>query len=76
MFKRSHKLIAGLNAGDFTDETFRLNELSNEFRVTGIVLQQQDLEGRPHYPFRMLPGGGSLTTAQKAPSSLTALTNS
>jgi hypothetical protein len=46
----------------------------NELRVTGVILQQQNPKGRCH--FFTLPGGGSLMTAQKTPSSFTALTNS
>jgi hypothetical protein len=49
-------------------------ELLNELRVMGAILQQQDPKRRCH--FFTLPGGGSLMTAQKTPSSFTALTNS
>ena len=33
VFKRSHKLGAGLNAGNFTNETFRLKKSLNVLRV-------------------------------------------
>jgi hypothetical protein len=45
----------------------------NELRVTVVIFQQQNSK-RSH--FFTLPGGGSLITAQKTPSSFTALTNS
>jgi hypothetical protein len=63
-----------LNAGYFKDEMIGFKELLNELRVTGVILQQQNPERRCH--FFTLPGGGSLMTAQKTPSSFTALTNS
>jgi hypothetical protein len=49
-------------------------ELLNELRVTSAIFQQQNPKRRCH--FFALPGGGSLMTAQKTPSSFTALTNS
>jgi hypothetical protein len=63
-----------LNADYFTDEMIRFKELLNELRVRGAILQQQNPKRRCH--FFTLPGGGSLMTAQKTPSSFTALTNS
>ena len=51
-------------------------EYVNELRVMGVVLQQQNPERSIHGSLSMLPGGGSLMTPQKMPSSLTALTNS
>jgi hypothetical protein len=72
--KTGDELGAGLNAGYFTDEMIGLKELLNELRVMGVILQQQNPKRRCH--FFTLPGGGSLMTAQKTPSSFTALTNS
>src|SRR5271168_306365 len=71
-----HELGARLHADDFTDEMIRLEELLNELRVHGAILQQQNAEWRRHGAYFMLPGGGSLMIAQKTPSSLIALTNS
>src|ERR1700737_3583470 len=68
------ELGARLNAGYFTDEMIRFEELLNELRVRGAILQQQNPKRRCH--FFTLPGGGSLMTPQKMASSLTALTNS
>ena len=68
------ELGARLNAGYFTDKMIGFKELLNELRVRGAILQQQNPKRRCH--FFTLPGGGSLMTAQKTPSSLTALTNS
>ena len=68
------ELGARLNADDFTGDMIGFKELLNELRVTGVILQQQNPERGCH--FFTLPGGGSLMTAQKTPSSFTALTNS
>src|ERR1700730_3867631 len=68
------ELVACLNADYFTDEMIGLKELLNELRVMAVILQQQNPKRRCH--FFTLPGGGSLMTAQKTPSSFTALTNS
>ena len=40
VFKCGQKLVAGLNAGDFTDEIFCFEEPLNELCVPGVVLQQ------------------------------------
>src|SRR5271157_2536402 len=69
-----HEPVAGLGADDVAGNIVGFKEIANKLRVTGVVLQQQNAEGRCH--FFTLPGGGSLMTAQKMPSSLTALTNS
>src|ERR1700730_6986675 len=74
VLKTGDELGARLNAGYFKDEMIGFKELLNELRVTGVILQQQNPERRCH--FFTLPGGGSLMTAQKTPSSFTALTNS
>jgi hypothetical protein len=63
-----------LNAGYVADEMIGFKELLNELRVVGVIFQQQNPKKRCH--FVTLPGGGSLMTAQKMPSSFTALTNS
>ena len=68
------ELGARLNAGYVADEMIGLKQFLNELRVMGVILQQQNAEGRSH--FCTLPGGGSLMTAQNTPSSFTALTNS
>src|ERR1700722_17188177 len=68
------ELVARLNAGHFTDEMMRFEELLNELRVVDVILQQKNPQRRCH--FCTLPGGGSLMTAQNTPSSFTALTNS
>jgi hypothetical protein len=62
-----------LSAGYVTDEMIGFKELLNELRITAVIFKQQNPERRRH--FFTLPGGGSLTTAQKTPSSFTALTN-
>jgi hypothetical protein len=67
-------LGARLNAGYFANKMICFKELSNELRVMRVILQQQNPKRRSH--FFTLPGGGSLMTAQKMPSSFTALTNS
>jgi hypothetical protein len=74
VLKTSDELGARLNAGYFKDEMIGFKELLNELRVKGVILQQQNPERRCH--FFTLPGGGSLMTAQKTPSSFTAVTNS
>src|SRR6516162_6777068 len=74
-FQGGQELRTRLQAGYFAIEMIDLKELLNELRVTGVILQQEDAQRR-HGAFFMLPGGGSLMTAQKTPSSLTALTNS
>jgi len=74
VLKTGDELGARLNAGYFADEIIGFKELLNELRVTGVILQQQNPKRRCH--FFTLPGGGSLMTAQKTPSSFTALTNS
>ena len=74
ILKRGDELGTRLNAGYFTDEIGFKEELLNELRITGAILQQQNSKRRGH--FFTLPGGGSLMTAQKTPSSFTALTNS
>jgi hypothetical protein len=61
-------------AGYLADEMTGFKELLDELRVMGVILQQQNAKRRYH--FFTLPGGGSLMTAQKTPSSFTALTNS
>ena len=76
VFESGHELGASLGAGYLTDEMIGFKQLLNELRVTGVVLQQQNSQRSLHVGFLMLPGGGSLMTAQKTPSSLTALTNS
>ena len=76
VFKSGRELGAGLDAGYFADEMIRFEELLNELRVRGAILQQQNPDRGRHGTFFMLPGGGSLMTAQKTPSSLMALTNS
>ena len=76
VFKSGQELGARLDAGDFTDEMIGFQELLNELRVLEAVLHQQNAERRRHGAFFTLPGGGSLMTAQKTPSSLMALTNS
>src|SRR5260221_214586 len=76
VFKSGQELGASLSAGYFTDEIIGFKDLLNELRVIGVVLQQQHSERILHVPFFTLPGGGSLMTPQKMPSSLTALTNS
>ena len=48
MFKRGQKPGSGLNQSDFTNEIFSFEELLNELRVPGIVLQQQNSERRAH----------------------------
>src|ERR1700674_2045851 len=68
------ELGARLNAGYFTDEMIGFKELLNELRIMGVILQQKNPKRRCH--FFTLPGGGSLMTPQKTPSSFTALTNS
>ena len=47
-----------------------------KFRIRGAVLEQQDAQWRRGDHFFMLPGGGSLMSAQNTPSSFTALMNS
>src|SRR6202795_832080 len=74
VLKTGHEIGARLNAGYFTDEIIGFKELLNELRVMGVILQQQNPKRRCHV--FTLPGGGSLMTAQKMPSSFTALTNS
>src|SRR5947207_13689687 len=76
VFKSGLELGARLEAGDFADEIIRFKELLNELRVLNAILQQQNAERGRHGAFFTLPGGGSLMTAQKTPSSLMALTNS
>jgi hypothetical protein len=65
-----------LNAGHFTDAKICLKELPYQLRIPGVVLEQENSEWRLHSHFFTLPGGGSLMTPQKTPSSCTALTNS
>ena len=48
----------------------------NDLRVVGVVFEMQDAQRDDAAAPSMLPGGGSLMTAQKMPSSLIALTNS
>ena len=43
------ELVAGLNAGYFTDEMIGFKELLNQLRVTGVILQQQDPKRRCHF---------------------------
>ena len=76
VFKSGHELGAGLDAGDFADEMILFKKLLNELRILDAILQQQNAERGRHGGFFTLPGGGSLMTAQKTPSSLMALTNS
>ena len=61
---------------NFADETIRFEEVLNELRILNAILHQQNAERGRHGAFFTLPGGGSLMTAQKTPSSLMALTNS
>ena len=75
-FKRGQKLDARLDRGYLTDELICFQQPLNQLRIPGVVLQQKNSERGHRYDFLTLPGGGSLTTAQKTPSSLTALTNS
>jgi len=58
VFKSGQELSAGLDAGYFADEMIDFKELLNKLRVTGLVLQQEDLERIRHGTFLMLPGGG------------------
>ena len=58
VFKSGQELSAGLDAGYFADEMIDFKELLNKLRVTGVVLQQEDLERIRHGTFLMLPGGG------------------
>jgi hypothetical protein len=58
-------------------EATRLQGLLDQRRVAGVVFQMKDAERTIHDHARLtLPGGGSLMSAQKTPSSLTAFTNS
>src|SRR3984885_2489086 len=63
-------------ARNFTDKLFLLQQLLHQFRVRGVIFQQQNLQGRTNHHFFILPGGGSLMMAQKTPSSRMAFTNS
>jgi len=74
VLKTGDELGARLNAGYFADEMIGFEKLLNKLRVAAVILQQQNPQRRRH--FFTLPGGGSLMTAQKTPSSFTALTNS
>ncbi|MEA2788942.1 MAG: hypothetical protein QOG73_1348, partial [Acetobacteraceae bacterium] len=74
VLKTGDELGTRLNADHFTIEFVSFKEFLNELRVAGVVLQQQN--PKPRFHFFRLPGGGSLMTAQKTPSSFTALTNS
>ena len=44
--------------------------------ASSVIFKVQNAQRRCHGDFFTLPGGGSLMTAQKTPSSLIALTNS
>ena len=74
ILKTGDELGARLRADDVTGEMLGFKALLNKLRIMGVILQQQNPKRRLH--FFTLPGGGSLTTAQKTPSSFTALTNS
>src|SRR5262249_15307560 len=75
-FQRGDELGTRLDAPCCKDESVRFKEPLNQIGITGIVLQQQQLERRVQRHLFMLPGGGSLITAQNAPNSLMAFTNS
>ena len=72
----------GLDPGHVGHEAVTFEGGLHELRIAHVVLEMQHFERSRHAsthgcaPRRMLPGGGWLTTAQKTPSSLMALTNS
>ena len=74
--ERRDEIGTRLYPGYFAGEMIRLEVLSDQLRIAGIVLQQENPRNRRHDYLLMLPGGGSLITAQNTPSSLMALTNS
>src|SRR5579872_6656528 len=65
-------------ARDGRSKTIGGERFLNKLRVPEVVLKVQDAQLSFHYGycFLMLPGGGSLMTAQNTPSSLIAFTNS
>src|SRR5262249_15950503 len=67
--------LARLDARNLAGDAARLEHALDELGVPGVVLEVQDAQSGAHF-LPMLPGGGSLITAQNTPSSLMALTNS
>ena len=78
IFESADELGTGLHANDVAAKAVRLEKILHELRVGGVVLEQQNAQRRSGVidHFFMLPGGGSLMSAQNTPSSFTALMNS
>ena len=76
IFEGGNELGTGLDTGCLAGEAVRFKEPLDKIGIGRVILEQQDPERGREGHFFMLPGGGSLITAQNAPSSLTAFTNS
>ena len=78
LLERCDEISLSFNPRNFAGDTFALEGFLNQLRVPGVILKIQNPQLRFHFElgFLMLPGGGSLITAQKTPSSLMAFTNS
>src|SRR5262249_53312507 len=88
LLESSAEISLRFHTYDMTENTFGLKSCLKKFCVPGVIFKMENTQRRWHngflwqcstqsrYLFLMLPGGGSLITAQKIPSSLTALINS
>ncbi len=84
--ERGFEIVPGVDPRCLTGDAVVLEQGANQLGVVAVVLEVQNAQRRIHgwvsaprrsqLFFRTLPGGGSLMTAQKTPSSLMALTNS
>src|SRR5262249_39462460 len=88
LFECSAEIILRFNTYDMTEHIFGLKLCLQKFCVPQVIFKMENTQRRWHngflwqcstqscYAFLTLPGGGSLITAQKIPSSFTAFTNS
>src|SRR5215471_15707586 len=58
ILKSRQKPVAILDAAYATDELIGPEEFLYEFRIMGVILQQQNPDGRTHNTLFALPGGG------------------
>ena len=79
LLERRDEISLGFNARYLAGNAVGLERFLNQLRVPGVIFQRTESAREFHFRashFLMLPGGGSLITAQKTPSSLMAFTNS